>query len=688
MKFERWAWTELIAFDNTQADGGATEYLATLNFAPEVLCLLISSPDFALQHQGMDCEYILPPEVCSRHAHPGNEVRNRQEWTNVQLRSLIGHLTRAGVAVYFSQFTNYFLDEFHHEWLSDHQEARQAWSFDHRGLNLNPLAQLDDGTLFEDIYIPKLVKICRDYGFSGWHGPDGWGPLSSGNIMGTDFSDSMMKQFLAGRDWTLPECLARPCPAIVTQEERTAARKAGLPEPKTGLAQLQERGSWVWTHRRKEWIAFHVDRWCQFWRKMTDALHRAGLKNAINSAWTKGTFDALYDYGIDYRKMAKLGIDAMVVEAVALGMTQTRPEEKWYHDDYAASLAEIKAAAPEFKLVFLHGIKDVVELWDNLRQATPGYERELYKLANLYYRDRGGLRRSADGLLACLADGIAEHEWKFIRERWQASFDGNPMEAGEVTVLWDDAQIDCGVDDFIRDGFLPGQKQFAALLRNGVQLQTVCRIENAECCPGAIYLPSAHLTAPKVLDQLLRSHPGPVIFSGRAEALERFFAAGEVVTDRRMAVVIAKGGNGGQITELPTPETPYRETLGDLYFSHDRARLAVAPELWPLAAAGIAAAARADLARRGLAYAEVSGGGCTLITRRISDRILDVALENRTEWGRITRTVRISQPIEKLEILSSFPLREAARPDARSFTLPVAPRGLSAVRVHCRQPQS
>ena len=33
--YEPWVWTELLAFDNTQKDGGAAEYIKELGFVPK-----------------------------------------------------------------------------------------------------------------------------------------------------------------------------------------------------------------------------------------------------------------------------------------------------------------------------------------------------------------------------------------------------------------------------------------------------------------------------------------------------------------------------------------------------------------------------------------------------------------------------------------------------------------------------
>ena len=633
MIFEAWVWTELLAFDSQAEDFGVQAYLDTLGFVPKVACLLFSSPDFFLLHEGMAQEYPLSPLVCSRHAHPGNEAKKAQSWTNYQLRALIARLKEAGTDSYISCFPTYFQNRYYQEWMGLHPEAREVYAYNHRGSELNVLQVLADGTLVEDIVVEKVVQTCLDYGYAGWHGPDGWGPLAGGNLMSVDFSDGMMQQFLQGKNWQLPECLKKNCPRIVKQEEIAAAKAEGRQAPDYGLAQLQERANWIWQHKRKQWIEFMVERWTKFWDKMSKALHQAGLKNAINSAWTKGNFDALYEYGIDYRKMAALGIDAMVVETVALGMSQLRPTQKWYHDDYAMSLAEIKAAAPNFKLIFLHGIKDIVEYWDNLRHATPGYERELYKLTSLYYLDEKGLRPSADGLLACLADGIAAHEWDFIRQCWSSGFVDQVSRAGEATVLWHDCMLDEGVDDFMLDGFLPGQKQLAALQRAGLALQTFARLENADSAPAAVLVPSAHLLPAAELQALLARHSSPVILCGRAKDLQAYFNQAQVISDGRIALLILNAGKGGQVLELPSPEEEYVPTTGSLYFSHDRARQAVDTEFWRQAVPLARKAIQSDLLSKNLPYAEVQHQECSLLCRDLGEHIFEVAIENRVEWA-------------------------------------------------------
>ncbi len=679
--FARWVWTELLAFDNAQPDRGAAEYLESLGFVPDAMCLLLSSPDFILKHDGLDVERTMPANVCARDGQSGNERRSRQNWTNRQIRELVSALTRSGCKVYCSVFTTFMENKFAHEWLSDHPEVRLSWVSHWRGQELNVLAQLADGSLFEDYFIPQTVKVCRDYGFAGWHGPDGWGPWSSGSLCDTDFSDSMIGQFTAGRNWSLPECFA-PIPRLVTMHEIRAAEKAGKQVPDWGLSQLRARRDWITRNHFAEWLDFIANRWIHFWRKMLNALHDEGFNGVINSAWTKANFDAYFEYGIHYRKMAEIGMDTMVVETVALGMSMMHPEEEWYHDDYASSLAEIKAACPNLQLIALHGIKDVCEFWDNLRHAPPAYERELYKLANMYRRRADGrLERSARGLLACLADGIADYEWRFIRERWKASFDGNPTSAGAVASVWSDAMLDAGVADYLSDAFMPGHDQTVALMQCGLDIQTFVRFEDAVKEPGALLVTAAHLLQETELKHLIGSHEMPVVLCGRAEFVEQF--AGSFISDGRMGITVANVRE--PVRKILPAAAPIAEwpDFKAYNFSCRRTRQPVVPELWECAVPMIMKAVNKALERAGTIHVRTlqANGKVSLLTKRITPECLEVGIENRMDWGRPQVTLRLSEPIREVEILSAFPSRVQDRPDEWSVTVPVAPRGVTVLRL-------
>ncbi len=339
--YERWVWTEPIAFDNRKDDLGVGEYLGITGFTPNAICLLMSSPDFVLSHGDMKEEAALAPDFCSRRGHSHNQDRKRQVWTNHQLRGLLDKLHDREIDVYLSVFTHFLENNFHHEWVSDHREVLQTWKDGERG-NINCLARLKDGSYYEDFFLAKLLEAMNDYGFDGWHGADGYGPLT-GPIYEVDVSDDMVGQFARASGLSLPDFISEKCDDDATK--------------------LEARAQWIWRNKRRDWIEFYVERWTRFWRKMINGLHREGKKAVINSAWTRDPFEAIYRYGIDYRKIAGTGVDGIVVETVAggVGLESGDPDR---HYDYLAMFLLIKAYVPQTKLIFLHGIHDVVEQWD------------------------------------------------------------------------------------------------------------------------------------------------------------------------------------------------------------------------------------------------------------------------------------------------------------------------------------
>lgn len=672
-RFSPWVWTELLAFDRNAPDCGVAEYLAELGFVPEGMCLMVSSLDFLLSHPGKITGRQLPADVCARRGQLGNERRKRQDWRDSDLKKLIAGLTEAGVAVYCSCFTVFRNNRFTHEWISDHPEALLCWAGIWRGLELNPLAQLADGSLFEDYAIPKIVEVCRDYGFAGWHGPDGWGPWSSGNICDLDYSDSMIGQFMAATDINFPDFFHRKIERIVTQNEILAAQKAGSAVPDWGLAELQKRRDWICENCFEEWTNFLADRWFRFWGKALDALHRNGFKGIINSAWTKGCFDALTEYAIDYRKLAAAGLDGMVVETVALGMNTGHPELTWCHNFYAAALAEIKAAVPELKLIALHGIKDVVEFWDNLRHTPTGYEKEMYKLGNMFIYDSAGkLRRAASAFLCCLADGIERSEWDYIRKRWQTVFDNDPVRAGIITAVYSDRYVDRRAD-YWHDGFVPALDQVANLMDCGLPVQSFVHSRNADKVPGMLLVPSAHLWEKSELESLIAAHRYPVVLCGRAETLKSI--PGWKLTDNSIMLVVAGSTETLEAVEQlpPSRESPPYDFL---YFSEKRYRKEVSEAFWKRAAEAVIKLAKSDFPWLGSCNMPAS-----LLCKTLADGTWEIAVENLAVWGRPQAMVELPWGFADPKIVSTFPTRVISQ-EEKSFVVPVPPRGVTAVRIN------
>jgi hypothetical protein len=503
-------WTELLAFDVDQADRGVGEYMSTLGFIPDMVALLITSPDMILQHAGIAEDQVLPPDFCSRDGHDGNETRRRQVWTRFALKDLIARLHLAGSKVYLSNFTHYLENKFHHEWMADHPEVKQVLSTRGRVSALNVLARLKDGSLFQDYFAAQLARVCQDYDFDGWHGADGYASTYV-QLHVADCSDDMIEQFVASGHHDLPAIVTRP--------------SEDLPE------NLQPRIDWIWRHKRLEWIEFWTNRWAGFWKSVVDALHAAGKEAYFNSACTRDPFEAIYRFGLDYKKLIKAGADGIVVETVSGGIALGSGDR--YNHDYMAMLMLIKAHVPQTPLLSLQGIKDVVEDYDVLRHTPTALERDIYDMANVYHtRPDGQIARCTDGFLACLADGITSEEWRWMDLRWRLAFDAIPQRLIGATLVWSDAALYRHLAEF------PMQRDWSAhrlawhLLQRGAPIQSTIDIQSVDKADGPLLIPHPHLLEAQQRRRLLESGKpliaiGPDFSQWPAAALDWADAGGE-----------------------------------------------------------------------------------------------------------------------------------------------------------------
>ena len=176
-------------------------------------------------------------------------------------------------------------------------------------------------------------------------------------------------------------------------------------------------------------------------RTLVEALHSRGLKMYMNSCWTRDPFEALYRYGVDYRLLAKTGVDGFVVESSATAQELEGGGAKAYKssafDRSTAMLLRVKAAAPEVSLIQLHAINDGTEQWSALRHSPSGTRTEALALGTAFYNGK----RALDGYLACLADGISAEEWKELDKAWSRSF-VDIREMVGVNVVWSDRVFD------------------------------------------------------------------------------------------------------------------------------------------------------------------------------------------------------------------------------------------------------
>lgn len=660
---ERWVWLEPIGFDNTQPDCGVAEYLDKTGFVPDAICLLMTSPDIVLQHPGMEREVALATDICSREGHSHTLERARQDWTNHQVRALVGALQAAGVKVLLSFFTQYFHNTHHREWVSDHPELLTRYNHTENTGSYNPLKRFRNGEFFEDVFVDRLAATLRDYGFDGWHGPDGNGPLFGGHLYNADYSDDMLRQFADARAVTLPK----------------AVWDAG----ETTMQGRRARAEHVWRHLRADWIAFWCDRWAAFWRKAMDRLHAEGKIGVINNAWARAPWESLYRYGIDYRKIMDAGVDAMIVETVAPGLCLdprpgTRAPNRSY--DMYSMLQLIRAYVPDSKLIFLLNTQDVVEQWDAIRHVPTVLEREIFNVNNVYLQTgRGRLRRGADGSLACLGDGIRRNEWRTLTRWWDLSVETMPRRVLGATLLWSDSALHAQGEEFTRHRTWDAHRILAHLMEHGAPVQSSVRIEHLDHAEGPLLVIHPHLLPAEERARVAAYARGPVVAIG--PDLSGLPNADGCFSDAHAPRPMQCGW--WRVASRPAPEITADSALPplpeDLLGIFDKVGYWDPLEARPVSTSFLKACADVITASLGGVSASDDTSAVTAMFMELEDGRIRVALKNKMPWY-AKACVDLGRPIRSAAVKTDFPL-VAIEPKGSQFSVRVTAMGLVVVDV-------
>ena len=473
---DTWIWTELLAFDNESPDLGVAEYFARMKTKPQGITLL-TAIDFVLQHENWSTPHCFPIDICSRMGHEGNGLRKRQNWNSEQLKRLVALLHAHGCKVVFSFFCYYLRNKFHHEWATEHPEVLTGWN----NGSINLMGRLKDGTLLEDVFVRKLMEVEEYYGFDGWHGPDNCGP--GWTIFLTYYSNDFVAQF---REWLGAEHLSDANLQDMANEE-----------------QGKERMRWIWENLRDEWIAFINSRWISLWKKTVDALHASGRIALINSPDTKCLFGCLYYLGMDYRDIARIGVDMIVVETTSIGFSLTRGWRD-YMTEFAAVMQEMAISMPGVRICMMPSIKDAVESYDALDHFKPMYERDFHFLASRHIRQNGQLERTAKAFMVCLGDYITAGEWEWLDNLIKASCSFQATRSGELIWLHDPTVYEPLHTEYRRKGTPEECYQIARLEELGcLDISTIAPPQELASIEEPLIVPNFHLLSKDLKQQIL-----------------------------------------------------------------------------------------------------------------------------------------------------------------------------------------
>jgi len=457
-------WMQLPGFDRDQPDCGASEFLEKVGFIPASINALLFHPDIVHLHRGMASEYELSPDNCSYYASPRNTERERQPWTNYNLRTLARELKKAGSGLYAGIMGVALNNAHHKEWIYDHPELLFEYRHGHNGINV--LKRFRDGTWYEDFFVEKLCEMLTDYELDGVQLADAFCPMNGVRYEG-DFSTDMLEQFIAHTGVQVPDSIKSTL---------------GTDTSDTKVA----RGDWIWENHRELWIRFYAWRWERFFQKVCQRVHAIGKKVIILGHYCTDPFETLYCLGMDLKSVVRAGVDYIMPNLLptSVYMWWGVPEEKipYYFHRYM-SIAPLTAAyVPDGHFLSMLFIHDTSEEADVLHHAPCKFERDLYTMTMYQLLGEKELRPCMEGLMLCQGDGLSKHDWEWMTERFSIATSLQPTRSLGPTILWSDHGHDKMLGAYIKTRRWTVHKFVYEMFKLGVPCGAILRSEQ---CAGS-----------------------------------------------------------------------------------------------------------------------------------------------------------------------------------------------------------
>ena len=489
---ETCVWMPMIGFDKEEPDKGVAKLLERMQFKPHSTSVFLFHPDFVHQYEGLEKEYQLHPDNCAYYASPRNEERERQDWTNWDVKTLMDHLNEAKINAFLGIMGVDINNKYHHEFLSDHPELRQR--FRTQEWSLNVLKRFKDGTYYEDFFADKVCQVLQDYGFYGLHVADNFCP-GGGGLSFNDYSLDMADQFATHTGFVFPKEIAE-----LGDDDESVTKRA----------------DWIWEHARQQWVEFYAWRWEGFWKKICDRLHAIGKKVFVLGMYCTDPFQTLYCRGVDLRRIVNAGVDYLMTNVAASGSAigKNRP---WRYYEMAGMVPLSDVFTDGGKKLNMLGVKDGTEEWDMLHHAPTLLERDIYYLSSFFRYTPEGMKRCLDGFNVCLGDGIYKDEWKWLRERFEIGFGEIPQRVLLPTVVWSDNAFYNTLPEFIQTRRWTLHKFMVELGKTGTQTGAMVRIEHLTEQCGDLFVPNFDLLSEEEKHQIAAYRGGAVICTASAE---------------------------------------------------------------------------------------------------------------------------------------------------------------------------
>lgn len=462
-------WMQLLGFNRDDDDRGVARFLNQTGFVPDGAAALLFHSDLIHQHRGMEEEYELPADICAYYGIPGNAERERQPWTNHNLRDLAGNLAAEGSGLYAGVMGSYLGNKFHREWITDHPEIHTHKRGGVRTAH-HALKRFSDGAYYEDFFIDQLCRALVDYGFKGVHLADAFCP--NGNICQGDYSSDMVSQFIAHTGYSFPDEIL-----------------AGLGNDEA--ATEDARGDWIWANARIEWIEFYCWRWEKYFAKLCARVHALGKEVMILGMYCTDPFETKYCLGFDMARVMKAGVDYLTANILPTSCFIANPwdEQEYFFHRYMAIAPTTAAHVRDGHLIAMVGVQDATEEWDAMKHFPVWHERDLYTTMAYQLAVGGGSRRALEGYFLCLGDGIKRQDWDWERERMEIAFSTEVERNLSPAMLWSDHAYNNMLSEYIHTRRWTPFKLFYELAKAGTHCSACIRSEDIAAHTGTLLVP-------------------------------------------------------------------------------------------------------------------------------------------------------------------------------------------------------
>lgn len=487
-------WMQLLGFDRDDEDKGAKRFLNQTGFVPDGACGLLFHSDFVHHHRGMDEEYILYPDNCAYYGIPRNAERERQPWTNYDLRKLADSLHENGTKLYASVFGSILNDKFHREWISDHPEIKRHSSFGGSdAYAMFVLKRFKDGTYYEDFFVEKVCQVLSDYHLDGIHLADLFCPSGGGMMYNIDYSTDFVEQFLNYSGIKLPDEIM-----VTLGDDGEEAEKA--------------RSEYIYKNLREEFIEFNTWRWEGFFKKLCSRVHALGKEVMVLGMYCTDPFETIYCLGIDLKKIVNAGVDYITANILAASCGIVNSDKCPYYFHRYMTIAPTTAAyLPKGHLISMLGLQDASEEWSMIHHAPCHHERDMYTMMMYHMIDGDGIQRALDGFFLCLGDGISRNDWDWESERLEIALSAKAESVVSPAMYWSDYAFDKMLHEYIHTRRWTPFKLFYELGKAGTHLAATVRPEGLKNFSGTLFVPNFDMLSDEEKKEIASYSRGAVL---------------------------------------------------------------------------------------------------------------------------------------------------------------------------------